>query len=496
MEIVEISSYMPFNVNSPQISDPIQANGPSFLSILTAMGGAQDKAYGQFEMPVPGELAEDEDFRQTRNVQDASLFASYIMAEALLGAQASTPQDANQQRQPDIAGLTSGHALIAAEMVGGVLPDINGVHVVKTLPDNSAGGITDFGEALSMMQSIALSSGTQTQAARQADATGMLWKNRQVTGQVSLHMVEGITVTQEGVIPEEGILTQPTSLSHNPVFMQTGNILRTEQSIRTGTEAASGKVSLTGSLEDYGKSKSFTENPGVDAVVMPKKESEVRDVRALFESSVIQAQRLNKSVIKPKTFTEDVNRIEEPNPALMQPEMKRIEVLSEISRPEKAEGTAAFTPETDVVSQVRSGIEPKLGGDDEEFVIKLKPEGLGDITVKMAKREGRIVLNLVASDSRTEKLLSDGIEGLRESLRIYNAEVTKVECSQTGPQSYGFTSDHDAFPYYGDNSGGRRFPGERRRGNAQVSDETVRKASGVPVEQVPRYERSLLNRYV
>jgi flagellar hook-length control protein FliK len=167
----------------------------------------------------------------------------------------------------------------------------------------------------------------------------------------------------------------------------------------------------------------------------------------------------------------------------------------ESQQTEKLEESVLYTTEGDTISQVRTGIEQKLDSEDTEFVIKLKPEGLGEITVEMARRNGRIELNLIASSSETEKLLSGSIERLRESLRVYNADIARVGFSQPETQPYAFLTDHSAFSYSEESQRQWRSSEDHRRVNAQGSAEAVSKVSELGTEPVLGYERSLLNRY-
>ena len=80
----------------------------------------------------------------------------------------------------------------------------------------------------------------------------------------------------------------------------------------------------------------------------------------------------------------------------------------------------------DVVRQVKQGIVSNLTGGKDEFVVKLKPEGLGEITVKLVETGGKIALTIAASDAQVAKALNSGLVELRETLRPYQADVREV----------------------------------------------------------------------
>lgn len=79
-----------------------------------------------------------------------------------------------------------------------------------------------------------------------------------------------------------------------------------------------------------------------------------------------------------------------------------------------------------VMEQVETGIKDNLSLGKNEFVVKLKPEGLGEITVKMVEAESKISLSIVTSSPQVAKLINGELAGLRETLRTYNADVHEV----------------------------------------------------------------------
>ncbi|MCI8441165.1 MAG: hypothetical protein HFG27_01340 [Provencibacterium sp.] len=78
-----------------------------------------------------------------------------------------------------------------------------------------------------------------------------------------------------------------------------------------------------------------------------------------------------------------------------------------------------------LTEQIRTGIREGLLQGKSEFVVRLKPEGLGEITVRLTEgTDGSMTLNLTASTAQTAKLLNQELTGLREALRPYGTEVT------------------------------------------------------------------------
>lgn len=86
----------------------------------------------------------------------------------------------------------------------------------------------------------------------------------------------------------------------------------------------------------------------------------------------------------------------------------------------------------DVADQVRAGITKNLSTErgKDEFVVKLKPEGLGEVVVRLTQTAGKMTLSIVTSSEQTARLLNSELTGLRESLKPWNADVREVISEQ------------------------------------------------------------------
>lgn len=82
--------------------------------------------------------------------------------------------------------------------------------------------------------------------------------------------------------------------------------------------------------------------------------------------------------------------------------------------------------ETPVLEQLKTGLNQAVKHDLQEFTIHLKPEGLGDIVIKMASAGGKLTVNIGVTSSDTEKLINSQIMNLKEMLEPLHAEVGEV----------------------------------------------------------------------
>lgn len=83
----------------------------------------------------------------------------------------------------------------------------------------------------------------------------------------------------------------------------------------------------------------------------------------------------------------------------------------------------------DLTDQVKTGIRRNLANGKNEFVVKLRPSGMGEITVKLVEKESRMTLSIVASNSQVAKLLSSEAASLQSALRPLQVEVKEIAAS-------------------------------------------------------------------
>lgn len=92
----------------------------------------------------------------------------------------------------------------------------------------------------------------------------------------------------------------------------------------------------------------------------------------------------------------------------------------------------------DILAQVKTGILANMDKGNNEFVIKLSPEGLGEITVKMTEAGGKVSLSIITGSQQAQNALASEISSLREALRPLGAEVTQLITQQEANLSQSF----------------------------------------------------------
>ena len=84
--------------------------------------------------------------------------------------------------------------------------------------------------------------------------------------------------------------------------------------------------------------------------------------------------------------------------------------------------------------QMYKGISENLEKGRSEFTVKLRPEGLGEILVKLVSDEGgKAILSLVASSEKTAELLNRDLASLQTALNQHNVEIenSSVKTAET-----------------------------------------------------------------
>lgn len=82
--------------------------------------------------------------------------------------------------------------------------------------------------------------------------------------------------------------------------------------------------------------------------------------------------------------------------------------------------------ETPVLEQLKTGFERAVKTDGGELTIHLKPEGLGDIVVRLTSAGEKMTVRIGVTNPETEKLVTSQMESLKEMLRPLNTEVQEV----------------------------------------------------------------------
>ena len=91
--------------------------------------------------------------------------------------------------------------------------------------------------------------------------------------------------------------------------------------------------------------------------------------------------------------------------------------------------SAGETNDVNTLEQITDGIKQNISLGKSEFTIKLTPETLGEITVKLVEAEGKTTLTITTANEQAAKIINKEIDALREAVAPMNVEVRNAVTS-------------------------------------------------------------------
>lgn len=109
---------------------------------------------------------------------------------------------------------------------------------------------------------------------------------------------------------------------------------------------------------------------------------------------------------------------------------------------------AEEAPPAPVSTQLAERLQQAVAKGEEEFTLKLRPEGLGEMEVRLSKTADGIMLNILTRNDEAQKMLAAEIDMLRDSLKPLRVEVENIQTFQQEAwqsEQEAFTDRHDAW---------------------------------------------------
>ncbi|MEG0115596.1 MAG: flagellar hook-length control protein FliK, partial [Hydrogenoanaerobacterium sp.] len=172
------------------------------------------------------------------------------------------------------------------------------------------------------------------------------------------------------------------------------------------------------------------------------------DASMKFGQAVMQAQKMLKAKAATGGSGQDADEAPQDGEAKQklntaEPQEKKLTLGKELqgmaqlnaqqgAKEAEAVSTEKLITTEELLAQVKTGVADGLQKGKNEFIIKLKPEGLGEITVKLTELSGGMSLSITAANTQTQKLLSAELAGLREVMRPMGVEVEAVVSRDAG----------------------------------------------------------------
>ena len=181
-------------------------------------------------------------------------------------------------------------------------------------------------------------------------------------------------------------------------------------------------------------------------------------IEVISGESVSAQGGLSEAAVKAKQLLSDYlsqqNNQEDIDVDKLQSELSKTETATPFELSLKSVGNP-----TDVktLDQITDAIKQNISLGKSEFAIKLKPESLGEITVKLVEEAGKTTLTITAANAQTAKLINSDINALREAVAPMNVEVRNavVSTSETAGGSM------QQFNMTGQQFAGQQFSGQQ-----------------------------------
>lgn len=154
--------------------------------------------------------------------------------------------------------------------------------------------------------------------------------------------------------------------------------------------------------------------------------------------------------------------------------------------------------EEQILTQLETGIRENLEVGKREFTMKLKPESLGEITVRLTEEADKMTLHIVTASHKTAGLINDELSTLRQVMAPLQVEVHEAKTVPVEPTA---SSQSGTFGSMEQNFSDGHFSGggfsQQQQQNSQYANssyqETLEDAATLPQEL---YNEDNLDTYI
>lgn len=221
-----------------------------------------------------------------------------------------------------------------------------------------------------------------------------------------------------------------------PQVMQNAQVTESEGKEPTDLQKAQTPFTPQGAKEMQGKD-------GVKLEVLKPEKADAEILangKLAFETAAAKLRTADSTkaddaqTVKDEPVQKAQKTVEKPIKETAQPEQPAIQRevhLQSLSSAQPLEKEAPVLNKQDLLLQVQQGAMANAKAGKEDFVMRLRPDGMGEITVKLAEADGKMTMQITASNANVQKMLSAEIDNLREAMKPYHVEVREIMQQQT-----------------------------------------------------------------
>ena len=161
------------------------------------------------------------------------------------------------------------------------------------------------------------------------------------------------------------------------------------------------------------------------------------------------------------------------------PQEKQPEPMHALSETQMAKAEA-MAKEPEMLQQLEKGVDTVLSTGKQELTMKLNPESLGEVTVRLAEQDGKMTLDITAANAKTAKLINEDIAALREAVRPMNVEVHEAvqhsESTGSGNTQYSQFSQQFSNQHFANHQAWQQQQHSHRAQNESYAEEAEQAA--------------------
>ncbi len=197
-------------------------------------------------------------------------------------------------------------------------------------------------------------------------------------------------------------------------------------------------------LSSKNEMQTLLKNVGIEVT-----EDVVGSVQSGISEAVVKAKELLSEYLQQQQSDKDELDVDK-----LQNEFLKTDKTAPFEIRFKSVGNAA---DSKVLDQITDGIKQNISLGKSEFTIKLKPEALGEITVKLVEEAGKTTLTITAAKAQTAKLINNDLDALRAAVAPMKVEVRDAVVSTNETAS----GSMQQFNMTGQQFAGQQFAGHQ-----------------------------------
>ncbi len=153
------------------------------------------------------------------------------------------------------------------------------------------------------------------------------------------------------------------------------------------------------------------------------------DTQLEYASTIAQAKKL----LETQSGAQEMSADAQQNAAGAASSLPQVQTHKSIADYELNEGA----PE--IKDQIQKSLAANLAKGANEFTLKLKPDSLGEITVRLVEKDGGMTLRIITENAQTAKRINSELASLEAAVKPMNVEVHEAVTNSEASQTAGYS---------------------------------------------------------